>query len=372
MSVADHTLAILEGDGIGPEIVPAARRVVDAAARSCGLTLAWRELPMGAAALEASGEVMPASNFPDLEDSAGWLVGPHHSEGYPGWWKRQRVLPPTGVLRLRYDLYANVRPSRCIDGLRAAAPGLDVVVVRENTEGFYADRNMAVGVGEFMPQGDVALAVAVFKRSAVERVLRYGCDLARTRSGRVTVAHKANVLPLTTGMYVEVGRALQEEFPDLSFSYELADALAAKLVTSPTSFDVIVAENMIGDILSDLTNALSGGLGLGGSLNAGLNRALAQACHGSAPDIAGQGVANPVAMVRSGAMLLQWLGTQHGDGRAGRAAAAIDAALDVTISAGIRTPDLGGTASTDQVTRAVIDRLDPPTDTCRRTDAGDG
>jgi 3-isopropylmalate dehydrogenase len=345
-------LGVLYGDGIGPEIVPAAMTVVDAAIDAAGLDrVHWVELPLGAAAIRDHGTALPGSTLSALATLDGWLLGPHDSAGYPE--PHRSALNPSGVIRKHFDLYANIRPARALDGVRPVAPGIDLVIVRENTEGFYADRNTYAGTGEFMPAPDVAIALGIVTRPAVERIARTAFELARRRAKRVTIVHKANVLRLTTGLFRDVCRVVGAGYPDVTVDDVHIDAMTAHLVHRAAEYDVIVTENMFGDILSDLAGALAGSLGLAPALNASDTHAMAQAAHGSAPDIAGRGLADPIAMILSSAMLLDWLGTRHQDDRLLDAAARIGRAVEAAVRAGVRTPDLGGSASTDEFAAAA-------------------
>ena len=351
-------VACLLGDGIGPEIVPAARRVVDDALQAAGAeAFEWVDLPLGATAIAATGRAIPLENYAELERCDGWLVGPHDSASYPRSWHDGPERVPGAELRTRYDLYANIRPSRNRAGVPSLVSGVDLVIVRENTEGLYADRNMYAGSGEFMPTPDVALEVGVFTRPALRRIAVEAFRVARSRRRHVTLVHKSNVMPAAFGMFLEECRAVAADFPDVELDDVLFDAMAAYLVRRPQSFDVIVTENLFGDTLSDLAGELVGALGMSASLNAGDRYAMAQAAHGSAPDIAGRDLANPVGMMVSAAMLLEWLGRRHGDDRLAAAGTAIDRAIDDALAAGVRTTDLGGTAGTAEITEAVAGRL---------------
>ena len=353
-----YRLGCLLGDGIGPEIVPAARRVVDAALDAAGAApVAWVDLPMGAAALAEHGAALPASTKAELERCDGWLAGPHDSESYPREWRASGEWVPGGELRHTFGLYANLRPSRTRPGVPARAPQLDLLIVRENSEGFYADRNMAVGSGEFMPTPDLAMVVGVFSRPAVRRVVRLAFALAEGRRKSVALVHKANVLTLAFGLWLQECEAATREHPGVRLETVLFDAMAARLVRHPERFDVVVTENLFGDTLSDLAGELAGALGMSGSVNAGDRHAMAQAAHGSAPDIAGQGIANPVGMIVSAAMLLAWLGERHGDAAAAGAAAAIERAVDGALASGVATRDVGGSAGTAEFTDAVVQAL---------------
>jgi 3-isopropylmalate dehydrogenase len=349
-------LGVLVGDGIGPEIVSAAVQITERALASVSVPVDWRRLRMGAEAITGDGTPLPQATLAALDQLDAWLLGPHDNAGYPAPFRDQ--LSPGGTIRKRYGLYANIRPARRLsETIPAACPALDVVVVRENTEGFYSDRNMYDGAGEFMPTPDVAMAVAVFTREACERIAHQAFRLARTRRGSVTVAHKANVLSKTTGLFRDSCLRIAEQYPEVTVRLEHIDALAALLVARPAEFDVIVAENMFGDILSDLTGQLAGSLGMAPSVNVSDTKAMAQAAHGSAPDIAGHNSANPVAMILSTTMLLEWLAERHGRPALADAAGMIRDAVCRSLDDGVHTADLGGAATTTGFTEHVLSVL---------------
>jgi 3-isopropylmalate dehydrogenase len=351
-----YRLGVLLGDGIGPEIVPAAVAVVDAALAAAGVEPAeWVELPLGATAIAEHGEHTPGSTLATLAELDAWLLGPHDSAAYPE--PHRSRLNPSGTIRKHFGLYANIRPAKAFDGGKAVVPGTDLVIVRENTEGFYADRNTFAGTGEFMPSPDVAIAMGIVTRPAVERIARTAFELAQRRSKRVTIVHKANVLRLTTGLFRDVCREVAAEYPGVSVDDFHIDAMTVHLVRRADAFDVIVTENMFGDILSDLAGEVAGSLGIAPSINSSATHAMAQAAHGSAPDIAGQNVANPIAMILSSAMLLDWLAATHNDGHLAEAGARVECAVAAAVAAGTSTPDLGGAASTTDFTAAVVDRV---------------
>lgn len=346
------TFGVIRGDGIGAEIIDSAIRVCDTAVRIAGARpVDWVDVAAGGPALAAEGVALPARSVAVLEGCDGALLGPVDHARYPRHPDGRRQ-NPSGELRKHFDLYANVRPARSIAGVRCVAPATDLVIVRENTEGFYSDRNMYRGAGEFRVTADVALSVGVFTRPGVQRVVRYAFALAAQRRGLVTVVHKANVLPETTGMFLDAATELQREYPDVTVTDEHVDAMAALLVRRPETFDVIVTENLFGDILSDLTAELAGSLGLAGSLNVGAGYAIAQAAHGSAPDIAGLGVANPLSEIISAAMLLDWVG-RRGDEQLCAAASLIESAITRALP-GAATRDLGGQAGTRELTDALV------------------
>ncbi|MGR6919869.1 isocitrate/isopropylmalate dehydrogenase family protein [[Actinomadura] parvosata] len=343
---------MLEGDGIGPEIVPASVLVVDAALAAAGAApVEWVNLPLGASAIATHGAAVPESTLTALGELDAWLLGPHDSAAYPE--PHRSTLNPSGTIRKHFDLFANIRPAKAFDGADAVVPGTDLVIVRENTQGFYADRSTYKGTGEFMPTPDVAIAMGIITRPAVERIAVEAFELATRRRGKLTIVHKANVLKLTTGLFRDVCREVAARYPGVAVDDFHIDAMTVHLVRRANDFDVIVTENMFGDILSDLTGELAGSLGIAPSINASHERAMAQAAHGSAPDIAGRDLANPIAMILSSAMLLDWLGARHHDPALARAATLIETAVAGTVRGGTRTRDMGGTAGTRAFAEAV-------------------
>ncbi len=351
-----YRLGVMAGDGIGPEIVPVAIRVATEALLQAGCEVEWVPLPVGLAAIDSHGAAMPRTTLETLMGLDGWVLGPHDNVSYPP--VHRAALNPSGFLRKHFDLYANIRPARALPGTRPLAPNIDLVVVRENTQGFYADRNMHAGAGEFMPTPDVAMSVSVFTRPAIERIADTAFQLAMGRRRRVSIVHKANVLAMTTGMFRDVCYEIAGNYSSVAVDDYHIDAMAAHLVRRPGDFDVIVAENMFGDILSDLAGELAGSLGVAPSINASERVAMAQAVHGAAPDIAGKGIANPTAIILSTGMLLEWLGRKHADESLLIAAKAIEAAVEAALGAGALTPDLGGKATTAAIERAVVASLE--------------
>jgi 3-isopropylmalate dehydrogenase len=346
---------VLEGDGIGPEIVAATVEVLRALPLAIDLHLA----EIGLAAHRRHGTTFPDSVVDLARTADGVLLGPVSHNDYPP--REQGGLNPSGELRKRLDLYANIRPARSRAGFppRCGAP-VDLVIVRENTEGFYADRSMHLGPGEFMPTPDLALAVRKITREGSTRIAEAAFKLAMQRRRKVTAVHKANVLRVSDGLYLECVRAVAARYPQVAYEERLIDAMAALLIRDASPFDVIVTTNMYGDILSDEASEIAGSLGLAASLNAGADHAVAQAQHGSAPEFAGKDVANPATLIGSAAMLLSWLGERRADAKLMQAARAIDAALDrVLAMPDGRTADLGGTLGTaafgERVAAAVRD-----------------
>ncbi|MDP2298149.1 MAG: isocitrate/isopropylmalate dehydrogenase family protein [Pseudolabrys sp.] len=350
-------LLVLAGDGIGPEITAATLAVLRAADTAFGLNLAFTEAVIGWAAHKACGSTFPDAIETQAKAADGVLLGPVSHNDYPP--RANGGLNPSGELRKRLDLYANIRPARSRDGFppRCGVP-VDLVIVRENTEGFYADRNMHLGPGEFMPTPDLALAVRKISRDGSTRIVEAAFRLAVQRRGKVTCVHKANVLRVSDGLYLECARAVAARYPQVQYEERLIDAMAALLIRDASAFDVIVTTNMFGDILSDEASEIAGSLGLAASLNAGRDHAVAQAQHGSAPDIAGRDVANPASLIGSAAMLLAWLGERRGDDNLVAASRAIDAALDRVIAMPDgRTPDIGGRLGTAAFAKRVATAL---------------
>ena len=337
-------LAVMPGDGIGPEITAATLAVLEAADRVFELNLAFEDAPIGLAGLRALGSTLPDESFARAKAADGVIMGPVDTADYP-----QGARNPSAEIRKRLELFANVRPARSRPGLppRCGKP-VDLVIVRENTEGFYADRSMHVGIGDLMPTPDLAISIRKITREASTRIAEQAFRMAARRPRRhVTAVHKANVLRVSDGFFLDCVRAVAARYSEIRYEERIVDAMAALLVRDASAFDVIVTTNMYGDILSDEASEISGSLGLAASINAGATHAVAQAQHGSAPDIAGKDVANPAALIGSAAMLLGWLGERRGDERLARAARAIDAALDAVIAKPEwRTPDLGGPLGT--------------------------
>ena len=349
-------LLVLPGDGIGPEIMSVTRAAMGALAQrfSLGYDLVEREIGLNAHA--RTGSTLPDDILEEIRAADGALLGPVSTEDYPP--AAEGGVNPSGTIRKSLDLYANIRPSRSRPGVPAMAAEMDLVVVRENTEGFYADRNMFQGSGEFMPTPDLALSVRKITRQGSTRIARVAFDLAMTRRKQVAVVHKANVLKVSDGLFLDAVRTVAKDYPNVEVTELLIDAMAAHLVRTPGRFDVIVTTNMYGDILSDEAAELSGGLGLGASVNVGDDHGIAQAAHGSAPDIAGTNTANPTASLLSAAMLLDWLALRHRDNALAVAAAHLESAVGgVLAEAANHTPDLGGTATTEVFGAAVISAI---------------
>ena len=344
-------IGILLGDDIGHEVVPEAVKVMQAAAAKCGLDVEWRPLPIGRKAHETHGHTMPASTVAALYEVDGWLQGPIGHNAYPrndpSW-----INPP---LRKKFELFASVKPVKSYLNLPSVHKGVDIVFLREVMEGMQSSSVVFAGSGEFRPNDDISIGMRVVTRRGANRVAREAFEIARTRSRKkVTAVHKEPVYRLVCGMFAEECRKVAAEFPDCALEEVLVDGFAMKLAMKPQQNDVVVTTNQFGDILTDEGAGIVGGLGLAPGLCVGEHQAMAQATHGSAPDIAGKGLANPYAMIMSGKMLFEWLGRKRGEPKAVEAAQRIERAMDRVIAdARVLTADLGGKSSTTQMGDAV-------------------
>ena len=337
-------IGILNGDDIGHEIVPAAVEVTRAAAAKAGLVIEWRPMPIGRTALDTHGSTFPDGTMEALSKMDGFILGPIGHQAYP---KVPGAINPHPIMRKHFNLFANVRPTRSYPGLGAIHDGVDLVIIRENNEGFQPDRNVVAGSGEFRPTEDVTISVRVITRVGSSRVARAAFQIAQQRKKRLTVVHKDTVFKLGCGMFVEECYRVAKEFPDVTVDEVIVDTMAMRLVRDPQSFDVVVTTNMFGDILTDVAAGLVGGLGMAPGLCIGEgDLAMAQATHGSAPDIAGKGVANPFAMIESTRMMIEWLGHNRKIAEAVETAALADPAT--------RTRDIRGTGGTVEMTRGII------------------
>ena len=356
MASSTLKIGILEGDDIGHEIVPASVSIAKAAAAKHGLDIDWRPLPIGAAALKTHGSTLPSETMDTLPALDGWILGPIGHRAYP---KVPEAINPHPILRKRFDLFANVRPTRSYPGIGCLHDDIDLIIVRENNEGFQPDRNMFMGQAEFRPTEDITLSMRVITRRASYRVAKAALELARHRKKHMTFVHKDTVFKLGCGMFVEECKRAAAEYPDVHVDDVIVDTFAMHLVRNPQRFDVVVTTNMFGDILSDEAAGLVGGLGMAPGLCIGEARqAMAQATHGSAPDIAGRGIANPYAMIESTRMLLEWLG--HDRGVPAAVAAAKDMSRATTAALGkpeSRTGDIRGSGNTGSMTKAIIASL---------------
>jgi 3-isopropylmalate dehydrogenase len=346
-------IGILNGDDIGHEIVPAAVEVSRAAAELHGVAIAWQPLPIGRSALDTHGHTLPPQTLDALATLDGWILGPIGHRAYP---KVPNAINPHPILRKQFNLFANVRPTRSYPDIGCLHDNVDLVIVRENNEGFQPDRNMVLGSGEFRPTDEVTLSVRVITRTGSRRVARAAFELARQRRKHLTVVHKDTVFKLGCGMFVEECRKLAAEYPDVLMDDVIVDTFAMRLVRDPQTFDVVVTTNMFGDILSDEAAGLVGGLGMAPGLCIGDGDVvMAQATHGSAPDIAGRGIANPYAMMDSTRMMFDWLGHRRGNAGAVGMAASMSRAITAALAdAQSRTGDIRGKGNTATMTQAVV------------------
>ncbi len=333
-----QTITVIRGDGIGPEIMDATLKVLDA----MDLGLRYEDADAGLVALEKHGELLPQATMDSIRRNKVALKSP--------------LTTPVGggfssinvELRRRFDLYANVRPARSFPNTRSRFPsGVDLVTVRENTEGAYSVEGQ-----ETSADGETATSIMRITRKGSERIVRYAFELAR-RTGRrqVTVVHKANILKSTSGLFLKVAREVAARYPEIDCNEMIVDACCMKLVMQPESFDIIVTTNLFGDIISDLCAGLIGGLGLTPGANIGEEVAIFEAVHGSAPDIAGKGIANPCALLLGAGQMLDHLGMPD---KATRVREAIVATLEARDSL---TPDLGGEGTTQSFARAIASRV---------------
>lgn len=333
-----QTITVIRGDGIGPEIMDAALYVLD----TMDLGLQYEFADAGLVALEKHGELLPAATMDSIRRNRIALKSP--------------LTTPVGEgfssinveLRKRFDLYANVRPAKSFPNTKSRFPtGVDLITVRENTEGAY------IGEGQSLSEdGETALLTQRVTRRGSERIVRYAFELARkTGRKKVTVVHKANILKSTSGLFLKTARAVAAEYPDIQCDEMIVDNTCMQLVMRPEQFDIIVTTNLFGDIISDLCAGLVGGLGLAPGANIGTDAAIFEAVHGTAPDIAGQGKANPCALLLGAGQMLDHLGMTD---KAERLRAAIIATLEAKDSL---TPDLGGTGNTMSFAKAIASRI---------------
>jgi isocitrate dehydrogenase (NAD+) len=352
-----HLVTLIPGDGIGPEVSEAARRVLDAT----GVDIEWVVEDAGAAVLEREGTTLPARVVEQIRRSRVAIKGP--------------ITTPVGTgfrsvnvaLRHELDLFAAVRPSRSIPGVETRHPGVDLVVIRENTEDLYRGIEFARGSPEAAElraalrrlsgravREDAGISVKPISVTGARRIVRFAFEFARANGRRrVTLGHKANIMRFSDGLFLSIGREEAAANADVGFEDMQIDQLSMRLTREPERFDVLLLPNLYGDILSDLCAGLVGGLGLAAGANLGWEYAVFEPVHGSAPDIAGRGVANPIAMILSAAMLLRHLG-EHAR------ATSVETAVDRVLAEGaVRTGDLGGTSTTDDVAAAVAKALVP-------------
>ncbi len=332
-----QTITVIPGDGIGPEIMTATLRVLDA----IGADLEYDMQLAGLTAIEAGKELIPEETLDSIRRNSIALKGPLTTPIGKGFTSLNVLL------RKEFELYANVRPAITRKGIVSKYQNIDLITVRENTEGMYSQEKQTVS-----EDGERAESLSVITRTGAERIVRYAYDMAK-RQGRkkIAVVHKANILKATSGLFLDVARDIGEEYPEIESRELIVDNACMQLVVRPEQFDVIVTTNLFGDIISDLCAGLVGGLGMAPGANIGDEAAIFEAVHGSAPDIAGKGIANPFALILGAAMMLDQLGMND-------LGEQIRSGINRVIEDGDRlTGDLGGNATTEQITDALIERL---------------
>ena len=349
-------VGILEGDDIGHEIVPVAVEVAKAAAKLYTVDIEWVPLLIGRRSLDTHGHTLPPNTLEMLGTLDGWILGPIGHRAYP---KSPNAINPHPILRKQFNLFANVRPTRSYPDIGCLRDDIDLIIVRENNEGFQPDRNMLVGNSEFRPNDEVTLSMRVITRTGSRNVARAAFELARQRRKHLTYVHKDTVFKLGCGMFVEECKKLAIEYPDVRVDDVIVDTFAMRLVRDPQNFDVVVTTNMFGDILSDEAAGLVGGLGMAPGLCIGDGGVvMAQATHGSAPDIAGKGIANPYSMIESTRMLFDWLGHSRQIPEAVSMAKAMsDATTKALADSNARTGDINGKGNTATMSEAVLNAI---------------
>lgn len=357
--MSHYRIGILKGDDIGLEIVPVAVTVLQTAVKKFPeVEIDWVELPIGFPSYQASGETLPQKTLDTLYELDGWILGPIGHMAYPK--DDPKAINPHPIIRRNYDMTSNIRPSKSYPTIPSLHQNVDIVIIRENNEGFQPDRNMFKGQAEFMPTPDMALSLRVITRRNSEFVARTGFELARQRNQKkkVTAIHKNTVFKIGCGLFVEACNDVAKEYPDITYETRIVDTFAMNLVMWPQDFDVVVTTNMFGDILTDEAAGLVGGLGMAPGLSVGPEFAMAQATHGSAPDIAGKHIANPYAMIISSQMLLMWLGEKKQDAAAVQAAKNIEKGVTAVLAEmKTVTPDLKGSASTEEMGEAICQAI---------------
>ena len=348
-----------DGDGIGPEIVSSTLDIINLLNTKLKLDIEIKREILGFNLLKKIGVTFTDDLLLKSKEADGIILGPVDHNAYPS--VSNGGINPSAKLRIELDLYSNIRPAKNYVNVKSLSQNMDLVIVRENTEGFYADRNMYDGSGEFSPIPGVGLSLRKITKEASLKIAKSAFEIAKSRSvnksikSKIHAVHKANVMKITDGIFLDACRLVSSKYNDGDYEEMLVDACAAHLVRKPDQFDVIVTTNMFGDILSDLATELSGSLGLAGSLNAGSNHAMAQAQHGAAPDIADKNIANPISLILSSAMLLDWLGKNREKDKLILASNLInDSVLELLKDRENFTRDLGGNASTSKITENLI------------------
>jgi 3-isopropylmalate dehydrogenase len=340
--MSEYTIALMPGDGIGPELTKATLNVLGAVQRKYDIRLSMLEAEGGDDTLRRVGAALPEKTVNIIRNAHACLKGP----------VGETAADVIVKLRVLFDLYANLRPVKVYPNVPSLKPGIDMLIVRENTEDVYRGLELEL-------DKDTMVCLRVITRRGSERIIRYAFECARQRQKkcRVTGVHKSNVMRKTDGLFSQVFREIAKQYPDMSSDEMYVDNAAMQLIRRPDEFDVLVTTNMFGDILSDEAAMTVGGLGMAPGANIGDDFALFEPVHGSAPKYAGQQVANPTSMILASAMMLDWLGTRHKDQRCRDASADIEKVLRATLATGIMTRDLGGSARTDEFGAAISKRI---------------
>lgn len=339
--MTEYKIALMPGDGIGPELTEATLKILDVIQENFGVNLNMVQAEAGDAVLKKRGAALPEDSLKVIRESHACLKGP----------VGETAADVIVRLRLMFDLYANVRPLKAFPNVPVARPDIDMIFVRENTEDVYKGLEYKIG-------NDVTICMRVITRQNCERIAKRAFETARLRpKKKVTAIHKANVMRVTDGLFKSVCQETAKQYPDIKYNEMYVDAATMHLIRTPQDFDVLCTCNMFGDILSDEAAQLIGGLGMAPGANIGDNYALFEPIHGSAPDIAGKHIANPISMILSAKMMLDWLGEKYSDSKCLKAAEAIEKATVQTLIAGTTVPDLGGKASTMQMAQAIAAAL---------------
>lgn len=355
--MATHVnLAVFAGDGIGPEVTSAAAQLVETLLTQLQVSYEIHATPIGYEALKTTGSAFPPEALTLAHSADGLMLGPTSAQNYPV--RALGGLIPSIELRRKLDLYANILPARTYSGLMPhAQPPRDLVVVRENSEGFIADRNIHDGAAEVMPTADVAMSFRKISRDGSSRIARTAFEVARRRNHRVTAAHKTDMLPVSEGLFLESMRDVATDYPEVEYSEEQVDSMVVSLQRNPDQYDVVVSTNLFGEILAQQAVEIAGSNGLSVCLSVSTSQALAQAQHDAAEHLVGHDQANPTSMMASCGFMLAYLGHQNKDERLIRAADVVEHTLaDVLSQPATRTPDVGGSLGTLQYTELVIQR----------------
>jgi 3-isopropylmalate dehydrogenase len=336
--MTEYKISVIPGDGIGPELTDATLKILEAAQQKFDIKLTMLSAEAGDDCKARRGVALPEDSLINIKASHACLKGP----------VGETAADVIIKLRLMFDLYANLRPIKTYPAAAAARPDIDMYFVRENTEDVYKGLEHTLG-------NDTTICIRVITRKACERIAKRAFEIARLRNGKkkVTAIHKANVMRVTDGLFASVCREVSKQYPDIAFNELYVDAASMRLIKEPQEFDVLCTCNMFGDILSDEAAQLVGGLGMAPGANIGDTFALFEPIHGSAPNRAGKQTANPLSMILSAKMMLQWLGERYNDPKCIKAAAAIEEAVVKTLEAKNTVPDLGGSKTTMGMAEAI-------------------